>query len=69
MLVFDKYTNFVNILLSKLALLFLEYMEINNYIIYLTNNLKLPYNLLFNLKQVGLKQLNIYIKIFEQIIL
>lgn len=45
----SKYTNIINIFLSKLAIEFLMYTKINNYTIKLINNWQLPYGLIYSL--------------------
>ena len=53
--VFSKYTDLVNIFLSKLAIALLKHIRINNHIIKLVDNQKAPYSPIYSIRLVELK--------------
>lgn len=58
----NKYTEFVDVFLPKLAMELFEYMEINNFAIDLENNWQFFYNHMYSLDSVELETLKTYIK-------
>ena len=60
--VLNKYTNFANVFLPKLAADLLEYTGINNHTIDSVNDWQLPYNLIYSIGLVKLEILKGYIK-------
>ena len=60
--VFNKYTNFTNVFLSKLATKLSRHTRINNYTIKLVDNKQSLYSSIYNLGLIELKTLKIYIK-------
>lgn len=61
-IIFAKYSNYINILLSKLAPKLSEYICINNYTTKLEKSKRLFYNLIYSLKLIEKEILNAYIK-------
>ena len=57
-----KYTDFVNIFSSKLAIELLEHMEINYHAIKLVNDWQPPYGSIYSLGPIKLEILKAYIK-------
>ena len=58
----NKYANFADIFLPKLAVELFKYMRINNYAIKLVDNWQLPYGLIYSLSLVKLEILKMHIK-------
>lgn len=57
-----KYTNFINVFFKKSAVILLNYLNINNYVINLESSKQLLYRLIYSLSSVELKTLKTYIK-------
>ena len=60
--ILSKYTDFVNIFLSKLAVKLFKYKRVNNYTIELIDNQQPFYSLIYSLSSVKLETLKISIK-------
>lgn len=60
--VFSKYADFLDVFLKNLVAKFQKYIKINNYTINLAKSQHSSYELIYNLDQIELKTLKIYIK-------